>query len=225
MRNKKRIEEILHKSKENGWVLEPDAKKIFSLAGIAVPKYNVAHTLDETVSIANKIGFPVVAKIVSTEIIHKTEYDGVAVGIASQDELETIFERFQALPGFAGMLIEEMVKGVELIVGAKNDTQFGPVVLLGIGGTGVEIYQDSSIRMAPLAHNDVSAMLDELQGKKLLYGYRGKPAADIEALARTLVIFSKIIMHIENSFESIDINPLFCNEGGCIAADARIILK
>ena len=97
------------------------------------------------------MGYPVVAKIVSPKILHKSDRNGVVVGIQGEKELTETFERFRQLEGFAGILVEERVVGLELIIGSKTDCQFGPVILLGIGGTGVEIYHDISLRMAPLS--------------------------------------------------------------------------
>ena len=141
---KKEINDILKKSKQWGWVLEPDAQKIFSLYGFKTPKFSVATRADEAVRMARAIGYPVVAKIVSPAIIHKSDVQGVVVGIRDDQTLTGTLERFRKLDGFAGMLIAEMVKGLELIIGAKNDLQFGPMILLGMGGTAWR-----SIRMFP----------------------------------------------------------------------------
>ena len=145
---KKEISQILEKSKKWGWVLEPDAQEIFSLYGFKTPKYDVATSIDQALAIARKIGYPVVAKIVSPAIIHKSDVKGVVVGIKDDDTLIQTLDRFRKLDGFVGMLIAEMVKGLELIIGAKNDVQFGPMILLGMGGVGVEIYKDVALRMA-----------------------------------------------------------------------------
>ena len=139
---KKEIKEIIEKSKKWGWVLEPDAQKIFSLSGLKTPKYAVATEAGQAISMARSIGYPVVAKIVSPAIVHKSDVKGVVVGINNDQILTQTLERFSKLNGFAGMLIAEMVKGIELIIGAKNDFQFGPMILLGMGGVGVEIYKD-----------------------------------------------------------------------------------
>lgn len=221
----RKMEEILQKSKEAGWVLEPDAKALFAEYGLAVPLYRWTHSAGEAIAFANEIGYPVVAKIVSPNVIHKSDAGGVITGIKTDGDLRHAFERLKSLDGFAGVLIEETVRGVELIVGAKNDMQFGPVVLFGIGGTGVEIYNDVSLRMAPLSKADVQDMAQCLKGYSLLIGYRGNPPISLENLSKILVSFSNLAMEIESYFESIDINPLMCSAERCVIADARIILK
>jgi len=123
------------------------------------------------------------------------------------------------------MLIAEMVKGLELIIGAKNDVQFGPMIMVGMGGVGVEIYKDISLRMAPLKNRDVDNMLNELAARKLLAGYRGEEAVSISALKKTILGFSRLVMEMRDFVESIDLNPVMCGAKSCVIADARIILK
>ena len=218
------IDTIITASRHYGWVLEPDAKHILTLSGIEVPRFKQAQTVAAAVGAAEVIGYPVVAKVVSPEVVHKTDSGGVAVGIKDKAALESEFKRFEAMPGFKSMLIEEMVSGVELIVGAQYDFQFGPVILIGIGGTGVEIYQDTALRMAPLATKDVDSMLGGLKGGKLLEGYRGQPAVDRNGLNRLLLKFSELVMDLEGQAASIDLNPVMCSASACVVADARIML-
>ena len=127
--------------------------------------------------------------------------------------------------GFIGVIVEEIVSGIELILGAKIDLQFGPMILLGMGGTGVEIYQDVVLRMAPLAGREVDAMIEGLKAHRLLEGYRGAAKVDREKLTETILIFSAIVMELAEQIESIDINPLVCSSRECVVADARIILR
>ena len=145
--------------------------------------------------------------------------------IRDAERLTQAFNSFSRMKGFAGMLVEEMLSGIELIVGAKVDSQFGPVVLLGIGGTSVEIYNDTSLRMAPLRPQDVDGMIQGLKAHQLLEGYRGSEPVNKEALRRMLLSFSDLVMDIAGSIESIDLNPVFCSATRCTVADARIILK
>jgi len=159
---------IIDAARPDGWVLEPEAKRLFRLAGFDVPRFMLARTPEEAVHFAHEIGYPVVAKVVSPRILHKTDVGGVAVGIADAGRLEEVFRRFQGKEGFVGMIVEEIVSGVELILGAKIDLQFGPMILLGMGGTGVEIYQDVALRMAPLSGKDVHAMIAGLKARRLL---------------------------------------------------------
>ncbi|CAB1077697.1 hypothetical protein D1AOALGA4SA_5482 [Olavius algarvensis Delta 1 endosymbiont] len=216
---------ILGNAREAGWVLEPDAKRLLALAGLAVPRFTMAATLKEAVAAARKIGYPVVAKVVSTEILHKSEVGGVVVGVQNESRLTDIYQTLSGLAGFAGLLVEEMLPGSELIVGAKVDFQFGPVILLGIGGTAVEIYQDTAIRMAPLDENDAAAMIAGLKGHKLLYGYRGAEAVHMPSLTKLVQDFSALVMELENEIESIDLNPVKCTGTWCVVADARIMLS
>ncbi len=220
-----KTEEILRKSEETGWVLEPDAKTLFAEWGLPVPRFRWAVSAEEAVNFGNETGYPVVAKIVSPRIIHKSDVGGVVTDIQSEGELRRAYERLATLNGFAGVLIEESVEGMELIAGAKNDAQFGPVVLLGMGGTAVEIYNDVSLRLAPLSESDVRDMARCLRASKVLEGYRGKPPVNMGELSKLLVSFSNLVMELEPYFESIDINPLMCSSERCVIADARIILK
>ena len=222
---KKEIEAIIDKSKTWGWVLEPDAQIIFSLYGFKTPKYGVATEASQAISLARQIGYPVVAKIVSPAIIHKSDVKGVVVGIKDDETLVRTLERLAKLDGFVGMLIAEMVKGLELIIGAKNDFQFGPMILLGMGGVGVEIYKDVTLRMAPLKACDADHMIDGLAARKLLAGYRGAEPINIEALKKTLINFSKLMMDLQDIVESVDLNPVMCTAKSCIVVDSRIMLK
>jgi len=222
---KKELKAIVTASKRWGWVLEPEAKRLLSISGIDVPKFLWAKSSDEAVQFAEKIGYPVVGKLVSPKALHKSDVGGVVVGIDSVKNLEETFHRFSSFEGFAGMLIEEMVSGTELIAGAKVDYQFGPVILLGMGGTAVEIYKDTALRMAPLKEVDVESMLKGLQAHELLKGYRGSQPVNLKELMRTLMAFSSLVMDLEGYFESIDLNPVMCSSKRCVVADARIMLQ
>lgn len=216
---------IIEEARGDGWVLEPDAKRLFSLAGFAVPRFALARTAEEARRFAREIGYPVVAKVVSPRILHKSEVHGVVVGIGDEGHLMEVFERLRGLEGFLGMLVEEMVSGgIELILGAKIDVQFGPMILLGMGGTGVEIYRDVALRMAPLLEKDALAMVGDLKAHRLLEGYRGAEPVNRERLIETLLAFSALVMELEGRIDSIDINPLLCSAAGCVVADARILL-
>jgi acyl-CoA synthetase (NDP forming) len=204
---KKEILTVLKTSEKWGWVLEPDAKRIFSLEGLDVPRFSVAKVPKDVSRIGKEIGYPVVAKIVSPKVLHKSDVHGGAVGVKGDTELEKVFDRFRKIEGFEGMLVEEMIPGTELIIGAKHDYQFGPMILLGFGGTGVEIYKDVSLRMAPLNEKDVDSMIN------------------MKALKRSLIEFSRLVMKLKDFVESIDLNPVMCTPKRCVVADARIILR
>jgi acyl-CoA synthetase (NDP forming) len=222
---KKEIKDILSASKEAGWVLEPEAKRVLALSGIDVPRFTWANNLDEALEFAGAIGYPVVAKVVSPKALHKSDIGGVVAGIDSDDKIKATYKRFSEFEGFNGMLIEPMVFGLELIIGAKMDYQFGPVILLGIGGTGVEIYRDTALRMAPLQEKDVESMVGSLKAHQLLEGYRGSEPVNLRELTRMLLAFSSLVMGLEEMVESIDLNPVMCSAKKCVVADARIMLK
>ncbi len=215
---------ILDGARTAGWVLEPEAKRLLALAGIDVPRFEWVHSESQALQASEKLGFPLAAKVVSPDILHKSDAGGVAIGIRDTGQLTDVYSRFRSLSGFAGVLIEPMVSGIELIVGGKVDHQFGPIVLLGIGGTGVEIYQDTAVRMAPLTGNEVRSMVTGLRGGKLLEGYRGSRPANMDRLTQLLVRFSTLLMEMAERVESIDLNPVICTEKDCIVADARIML-
>jgi len=216
--------EILVNSKPLGWVLEPDAKQLMKINSLDIPDSILTDSFEQAERFLKKVGSPVVAKAVSKKILHKTEYNAVALGISSPDQLKSEFARLQGLEGCENILVEEMVKGVELIIGSKNDFQFGPVVVFGIGGTSVEIYNDTAIRMAPLQTDDVVSMVDSLQAKEIILGHRGKAGVNIEVLTDLIIKFSHFIMEFENEIESIDLNPVICTQERCVIADARVIL-
>ncbi len=218
------IDAIIAASRSAGWVLEPEAKRLLALAGIAVPRSCWARSSEEAAGFAAGIGYPVVAKIVSPRIVHKSDAGGVVTGICNAENLAETFSRFSRVNGFEGMLVEETLSGVELIVGARVDYQFGPVILLGMGGTRAEIYRDVSLRMAPLSPGDAERMVHGLKARRLMEGFRGASPVDREALDRLLMNFSRLVMELGESFESIDLNPVMCSPAGCIVADARIML-
>lgn len=222
---KKETIEVIERSKEQSWILEPDAKRILSTYGIDVPKFVRAGSLEEAFQFIEKHGYPVVAKIASYQVLHKSDVGGVETGIDNDESLKKTYLRFSRMEGFAGMLVEEMVSGMELMAGAKVDYQFGPVILFGMGGTGVEIYQDTTLRMAPLREWDVKSMIKNLKAHRLLEGYRGSKSINLKKLTQTLMAFSRVVMDIHEHIDSIDLNPVMCSPEKCIVADARIMLK
>ena len=219
------MKNIILSSKVMGWVLEPQAKRLLSLAGLDVPRFFLARGVDDAIRFAKEINYPIVCKVVSLKAIHKSEKNGVEVGIDSERKVREAFHRFSKIEGFDRMLVEEMLSGVELIVGAKNDYQFGPVVLFGIGGIWVEIYRDITLRMAPLGQRDIDSMMRCIKARPLLEGYRGSNPVNFKELNKLLMTFSDLVMNLQSDIESIDLNPVFCSSNKCIVADARILLK
>jgi len=219
------MKDILSASKEIGWVLEPQAKRLLASIGLEVPRFLSTSRIEEAIGFVREIGYPVVAKVVSPKVIHKSEKGGVEVGIDSERKLREAFHRFSKFEGFGGMLVEETICGIELIVGAKNDFQFGPVILFGMGGPWVEIYRDVILRLAPLNPKDVDSMIKCLKARPLLEGYRGSNSVNFTELNKLLMTFSDWVMDLAGYMQSIDLNPVFCSSERCIVADARIMLE
>ncbi len=216
---------ILSEAKGTGWLMEPQVKRLLSLAGVDVTRFIWARDADEAVGFAHSIGYPVVAKIVSPKVVHKSDIGGVVVGIRDDEGLITTFEKFRKIDGFAGMLVEEPLKGMEIIVGAKMDHQFGPVLLLGAGGTAVEIYKDVALRMMPVREEDIRSMVSCLKAHQLLEGYRGADPVDMEKLSGLLMNFSALVIDLGTMVASIDLNPVMCSSSRCVVADGRIMLN
>lgn len=217
--------DMIENSREKGWVLEPDAKAIMALQGLDIPDFYLGNSVKEAGLFLKKTSSMVVAKCVSSKILHKTEYGAVVTKISTHEQLATAFRKFKQLPGFENVLVEEMVTGIEVLIGAKIDYQFGPVVMLGIGGTSVEIYKDTAIRMAPLKPSDVISMVNSLTGREMITGHRGQQGVDINRLTHLMVKFSTMVHEWEKVIESIDLNPVICTPDRCVIADARIIIK
>lgn len=217
--------EFLRKHKALGWVLEPDAKALMKLHGGDIPDFVLTNAFEEADAFLKMSDGEVVAKAVSRKILHKSEHQAVVTGIASSDHLKREMARLQKLPGCETILVEQMVQGLEVIIGAKNDFQFGPVIVFGIGGTSVEIYNDTAVRMAPLKPGDVPSMADSLRARALISGYRGKAGVNMDVLTALMVNFSQFIMEFEADIESVDLNPVICTRDRCVIADARILLQ
>lgn len=220
-----RIKELVAGAEQRGWLLEPEGNELMMRAGLPVPRFSLAGSEEEAVRSARRIGYPVAAKVVSPLVLHKSDKGGVVPGVPGDNEVREAWRRLSAIEGFEGMLVEEMVKGAEMIVGAKIDFQFGPVILLGMGGTAVEVFPDVAIRMAPLADKDPELMFGSLRGRKLLSGYRGRPAVNVAKLSQFLLGFSRLVMDLHPYLGSIDLNPVMCSPEACTIADVRIMVK
>ncbi|MEX1313088.1 MAG: acetate--CoA ligase family protein [Desulfotignum sp.] len=219
-----RITQIIESARPAGWVLEPMAKEILTERNLTVPKSVLTDSVDTAARFLAGCNGPVVLKAVSPQILHKTEHRAVVTGVRDAHTVSSQMPRLLSLKGCEQVLVEEMLSGIEVLVGAKNDLQFGPVVVLGLGGTSVEIYNDTAIRLAPVIPTDVTSMVNSLKAVAMLKGYRGNPGVNMAALTRMLVDFSHLVMDLEPFFESIDLNPVICDAQRCVAADARIIL-
>jgi acetate---CoA ligase (ADP-forming) subunit beta len=222
---KKRIHELMERARDVGWMMEPDARELLKLYNLPVTRFHWVHSREDALEAASEIGYPVVTKIVSPKIMHKSDAGGVRVGIRDEGELSQAYDDLSTLDGFDGIIVDQMARGIELIIGAKHDPQFGMVVLTGIGGTSVEIYQDIVIRMAPFSTDTAQNALKSLRGSALITGYRGDDAVNMEKLVHLMVHFSELAVDLEKNIESIDLNPVMCNKEEALIADARILLK
>jgi acyl-CoA synthetase (NDP forming) len=206
-----------------------EAKALFHKYHIPVNKGFKVADADEAVLKAEELGFPVAMKVLSERISHKSDLGLVELDICSEECVRETFSRIEAkakpLDPEALVVVESMApEGVEVIVGAKRDPQFGPIILFGLGGIFVEVFKDVSLRIAPVNENMAQEMISEIKGYAILKGARGKKGVDIHALSDIIVKMSGLMMHRGEVLE-IDANPVLAYEKGAIAVDARVILK
>lgn len=231
MVDKQKIQNIVESSKGNPRVItEESSKEILSEYGIKVPKYALVTNSDEAVQKSKEIGFPLVAKIVSPDILHKTDVGGVKVGLSSEDEVkkafDDMFNRLKEKFDVKGVLLEKMVpNGVELIVGLQNDSQFGPSIMVGLGGIYTELFKDVSFRVLPVTKNEAAKMLESLRGKDILKGFRGSKPIDLDMLSQAIVNIGTLGVDMAGKYESIDFNPVVVYPDSYYVVDAKIILK
>jgi acyl-CoA synthetase (NDP forming) len=212
--------------------LSPDESRVLCEAyGIPVPRAGIAHSPAELSRLVGEIGFPLAMKIVSADILHKTEAGGVIIGVKSADEAlrayEEILRNARAYKSDAkidGVLVQQMLTGgQEVIVGALTDPSFGKVVAFGLGGVLVEIFKDVTFRLAPATEQDALAMLDGINAAEILHGVRGGAAVDRQALARIIVAVSHVVTDFPEIRE-LDLNPVFAHRTGAAAADVRVLV-
>lgn len=232
---KKMINDALSSGRKS--LLEPEAKALLSAWGIPVPKslsgqWSVVSGLKDIESALKKLSPPLVLKVVSSEILHKSDVGGVITDLkgaedisAALNEINRNIKKRAPHAKIEGFLLEEMApKGVEVIIGGINDPQFGPAVMFGIGGVAVELLKDVTLRLAPIKRKEALEMMKEVKSYPLLTGYRGMKPIDISELADTIAKVSQIISELDGVTE-IEINPLIASEKGIIAVDARVLLK
>jgi 3-hydroxypropionyl-CoA synthetase (ADP-forming) len=213
-------------------ITEELAKQVLSEYSVKVPKYALVKSAEEAEIEAGKVGFPLVAKIVSPEILHKTDVGGVKVGLQNQADVKNAFNDMygrlsKQYNTVKGVLLEKMAVagGVELIVGLQNDPQFGPVIMAGIGGIYTEVFRDVSFRVLPITKEDAISMIDDLKGNKILKGFRGMPPVNLNMLAEALVNIGKFGTEMASYYESIDFNPIIFYENEYVVVDAKILLR
>src|SRR6202049_1965759 len=231
--DKAAVRKILDKVKAEGRtsLTAPEGKLVCDAYGIAVPKEGVATSAAEAAKIASGMGFPVVLKIVSPEILHKTEAGGVLVGIKSAEEVEKGFatimanaKKYDAKAKLLGVQVQQMLAGgQEVIIGAVTDPSFGKLVAFGLGGILVEVLKDITFRLAPATRDDALSMLDGIAAAEILKGVRGADPVNRDSLAGMIVNVSTLISDFPEISE-MDLNPVFATKNGAIAADVRIVL-
>jgi acetyl coenzyme A synthetase (ADP forming)-like protein len=214
---------------------EAEARMVATAFGLRLPQSELAETADDAVALANQIGYPVVLKIASPDILHKTDVGGVKVGLQNATDVRDAFDliiyratRYVPDARIWGCLVQEMVpsNGIEVLVGMSKDPQFGPLVTFGLGGILVEALKDVTFRVAPFGRQDAEEMLEEIRANSLLRGVRGRPPADRDAMVDTLLRIGQLVTDFPEIVE-MDINPLMVYEAGsgAIALDMRLVLK
>jgi len=213
-------------------ITEEISKSVLKKYGVKVPGYALVNSTKEATKVARKLGYPLVMKVVSPQILHKTDVGGVKVGLQNEKEVKRAFndmyKRLSKKKGvqLKGILLEKMVpQGVELIVGLQNDPQFGPVIMVGLGGVLTEIFKDVAFRMLPITVADAKSMLQELKGAKILQGFRGSKPIDQNMLAKALVQIGKLGVDNAGYFDSIDFNPIVVYPKSYYVVDAKILLR
>ncbi len=226
--DRSRVRRLLDKVKrEDRDPLLPEAFEVLRDYGIPMARYEVVHEKKGLPKAIERIGKPVVLKVISPGISHKSDQGGVILGIRNISEAEKAFEKVKKTGGktFSGLCIQEMILGgTEVILGAKRDPAFGPVVLFGLGGLYVELLKESSLRVAPINRSEAEEMISELKAAAVLKGARGKRPLDTNALIENLLRLSQLMVDFPE-IEGIDMNPVIVQEKGAIAVDARIALN
>jgi acyl-CoA synthetase (NDP forming) len=218
--------------KSQNLLTEVESKDLLKKAGIPVVEAKLARSKKEAVSLSREMGFPVVLKISSTDVVHKSDSGGVKLGLANAtqvgkayDEIMSSVKKAYPEARIDGLSVQIMAPaGVEVIVGMSKDAQFGPVLMFGLGGILVEVLKDVSFRIVPVTERDAREMIKEIKGYPVLQGYRGQKPASIPALEQLIV---KVSQFVEKNpqIKELDLNPIFAYPDRAVAVDARIILE
>jgi len=225
------IEEALREGRAR--LLEHEALALVEAYGVPVPRWRLARSPEEAAEAARELGGALVLKIVSPQVVHKSDVGGVVVGVRGPEEAAEAYRRIveavkSRVPGaeILGVLVQEMAPpgAVEVVVGGVRDPVFGPAVMFGLGGVFVEIFQDVSFRVAPFTREDALEMMGEVRAYRLLRGYRGMPPRDLDALA-DIVMKTQEIMVDNPEIAEMDLNPVMSYPRGALAVDARVILS
>jgi acyl-CoA synthetase (NDP forming) len=230
----KECETIIQKVLGEGrsFMLVNEAQQICDLHHIPTPRSYVTLNVDEAVLKAKDIGFPVVLKVISPQILHKSDAGGVILNIRDEGELEVEYEKLIAEVGrreppakVVGILVEKMMPtSTEAIVGGIRDRQFGPSIMFGIGGIFTEIYDDVAFRVAPIDKIDALNLIHEPKGSKILEGTRGKPPVNLDSLVNVMINASNLMME-HDAISQLDLNPVIAYSDGVCAVDSRIVLR
>ncbi|WP_159009919.1 acetate--CoA ligase family protein [Bradyrhizobium sp. S69] len=225
---------ILSSAKAGGAALsETDSKRVLDCYGIAIPLEILASGPEQAVRASREIGGPVALKIVSPDILHKTEAGGVKLGLSTPQDVSAAAadilasaKRYAPEARIDGVSVQQMVPpGIEIVLGVKNDRQFGPLVAAGLGGIMVELLGDTKVRLAPVDDQAARAMLASLRGHALLTGFRGRPGIDIDRLVDIICRLSELAHDLRDVIDQIDVNPVIASADGAIAADALIVCR
>lgn len=226
--------EIINRARKEGRkaLLESEAKTVCKKYGIPVTQFKLVTNETDALKFAEEIGFPVVLKIVSPDIVHKSDVGGVIINLKGAKEVRDAYRKIvenvkKNVPKakIEGILVQEMAPpGTEVIVGSIKDPQFGPAIMFGLGGIFVEVLKDVTFRIAPIADDEAMEMISEVKAYPLLMGYRKTPPADLKAISNILLSTSRLVMdHME--IKELDLNPIIVYEKGAKTVDARIILE
>jgi acetyltransferase len=216
------LHKIIMNIKENGYVPPQTVRDILSCAGIPIVPEMVSEQKDELIAFAQKVGFPVVAKVVGP--VHKSDVGGVTLNIRTPEHLAMEFERMMRIKDAKGMMVQKMLRGTELFIGAKYEERFGHVVLCGLGGIFVEVLKDVQSGLAPLSYAEAYSMIHSLRGYKILKGTRGQAGINEKKYAEIIVRLSTLL-RFATEIKEMDINPLLADGDDVVAVDARILIE
>lgn len=218
----KRVREIIDGVKEDGYVAPDIVRQIFECAGIPMVPELASSSKEELVAFAEKIGYPIVAKVVGP--VHKSDVGGVTLNIRTSEHLALEFDRMMQIKDATGVMVQKMIKGTELFIGAKYENRFGHVVLCGLGGIFVEVLKDVSSGLAPLSSDEAYSMIRSLKSYKIIKGTRGQKGLNEDKYADIIMRLSTLL-RFATEIKEMDINPLLADENDVIAVDARILIE
>jgi acetyl-CoA synthetase (ADP-forming) len=215
-----------------GTILPDEALGIIESSGISTPDYVMAKTAKEAIEASRTIGFPVVLKIASPDVSHKSDIGGVVVDVESEEDVEKHYDEIMdnlakniSDACIMGILVQKQVPNtIQVIIGGIRDEQFGPAVMFGLGGVFVELFKDVAFRIAPATETEALEMMKEIKGYPILSGYRGMKELDISQITKTIATISELISNVDE-IKEVELNPLFVYEKDTIAVDAKIILE